>query len=816
MESPEPIPLQTPPAAHDSSSAISECIIVRDSDSSSVITVETSITSIMSTGNNTSKPNSRAATPSSEDMAQTPTLTPDTEAEAEAVSESRTKEPEAQKTPLPATRVLRQRPSRPELAPNTPKSVKKPAKADTQKHPSPQLSDVIQIRSVSETAKAKDEGNAVRRRSTRISLLPTEIKAPVASLTPKKDTGKRTHEIMNNGSKSANAKLGSSTWGKGRIAKKAKIAEPEPESSSEESESEESASDSDEEEDNDSDEDEDEEEEEEEEEVEEVQPKKVKKWATHGLYMGQADNFDPRRRTKRGRLSGAGVIPPKRKPAMPLPMFHGLDVMTTQRDFKLPFNLFSPSAKKIHPPGWKILSRNIFVGDAREQWKSESEPTGKCVCKPDPGCDENCINRCVYYECNDENCNVGPEFCHNRHFSALKKRVSRKSKFSEGVEVIETKDRGYGLRAIRSFEPNQIIVEYCGEIISQEETDERMRKVYKNNSSYYLMLFDQSMIIDATRGSIARFVNHSCDPNCRMEKWIVDNKPRMALFAGENGIETGDELTYDYNFNWFSGVSQQICRCGAESCRGAMGKRSDGRKTIVEEKPVKVGKKKKANRIQASITVEKAKSGTKTTKAIKATSATKATKATASKAVVKATKTYKVTNATKTSKPSKAMKTRVFKVVKKTTVKKVINKKVVKKTVVKTPSTAVAPKPQPLAKTSSSSTTAISKTSVGYQRRVGKTYGRAGKTYAKASRTIKPDEAKDASSGSASGAENSEPKTLNNSNSLVVNSAAAAPAGALQRPKRTAYGTIQNITKTMSEKTGLQGPTVLDTIVLVR
>ena len=81
------------------------------------------------------------------------------------------------------------------------------------------------------------------------------------------------------------------------------------------------------------------------------------------------------------------------------------------------------------------------------------------------------------------------------------------------------------------------------------------------------------MIIDATRGSVARFVNRtylplslsrsfqkyaltryqdSCEPNCRMEKWIVDNKPRMALFAGENGVETGEELTYDYNFKYGS------------------------------------------------------------------------------------------------------------------------------------------------------------------------------------------------------------------------------------------------------------------------
>lgn len=85
------------------------------------------------------------------------------------------------------------------------------------------------------------------------------------------------------------------------------------------------------------------------------------------------------------------------------------------------------------------------------------------------------------------------------------------------------------------------------------------------------MLFDQNMIIDATRGSIARFVNHSCEPNCRMEKWTVGGKPRMALFAGDRGIMTGDELTYDYNFDPYSQKNVQECRCGAVNCRGVLG-----------------------------------------------------------------------------------------------------------------------------------------------------------------------------------------------------------------------------------------------------
>lgn len=57
----------------------------------------------------------------------------------------------------------------------------------------------------------------------------------------------------------------------------------------------------------------------------------------------------------------------------------------------------------------------------------------------------------------------------------------------------------------------------------------------------------QRMIIDATKGSMARFVNHSCEPNCKMDMWTVGGRPRMALFAGRD-IELGEELTYDYNF----------------------------------------------------------------------------------------------------------------------------------------------------------------------------------------------------------------------------------------------------------------------------
>jgi histone-lysine N-methyltransferase ASH1L len=109
------------------------------------------------------------------------------------------------------------------------------------------------------------------------------------------------------------------------------------------------------------------------------------------------------------------------------------------------------------------------------------------------------------------------------------------------------------------------------------------------------MSFDQNMVIDATKGSIARFVNHSCSPNSRMVKWIVGGKPRMALFAGDNPIMSGDELTYDYNFNPFSAKNVQECRCGSENCRGVLGPKPKPVKEVIKETfnaTVKAGKRK--------------------------------------------------------------------------------------------------------------------------------------------------------------------------------------------------------------------------------
>ena len=53
-------------------------------------------------------------------------------------------------------------------------------------------------------------------------------------------------------------------------------------------------------------------------------------------------------------------------------------------------------------------------------------------------------------------------------------------------------------------------------------------------------------------------MNHSCAPNCEMQKWEMNGLHRMALFSKED-IPAGTELTYDYNFSLFNPAVGQVC-----------------------------------------------------------------------------------------------------------------------------------------------------------------------------------------------------------------------------------------------------------------
>lgn len=319
-----------------------------------------------------------------------------------------------------------------------------------------------------------------------------------------------------------------------------------------------------------------------------VPARKGKKWQAEGLYVGQAPAHHAKqasrkklqKRPQESTSSDASAEAPElndpRTPFLGLPMF---DYLSKTKDFVIPYDVFAPSFRKGDPKprDWHQLNRNRLVGEAKDLWEKEA-PLARslCICqapRPDEqGCDFDCLNRAMHYECDSNNCGLDSTQCSNRAFTSLAKRMKKGGAFYVGVEVIGTAKRGFGVRACRTFAPGDIIMEYTGEIISEAECQRRMREVYFGQQCYYMMEFDKGLVIDGTKGSMARFVNHSCEPNCEVRMVNVGGTPRMGVFAGEGGVFTGEELTYDYNFDNF-GETRQTCYCGAPSCRGYLTRR---------------------------------------------------------------------------------------------------------------------------------------------------------------------------------------------------------------------------------------------------
>ncbi|KAK5114219.1 hypothetical protein LTR85_010284 [Meristemomyces frigidus] len=355
--------------------------------------------------------------------------------------------------------------------------------------------------------------------------------------------------------------------------------------------------------------------------------KRMKKWQKEGLYVGQDPDFDPtapggRKKLQKKRPDSSAsdselttTANGHKRSFVSLPMFSYLD---KQRDFVIPFDVFAPSFKKgdEKPRDWHQLNKNRLVGEARELWeKSEKLPASMCVCQPpdigDQGCDDHCLNRVMQYECNDDNCNLPASDCGNRSFSELATRMKKGGAFDVGVEVVKTENRGFGVRSCRTFAPGQIIMEYTGEIVSEGECQRRMREEYMDKQCYYLMELERGLIIDGTKGSMARFINHSCEPNCEVRMVKVNGTPRMGVFAGEDGIITGEELTYDYNFDNF-GKTRQICYCGAPNCRGYLSKRLNANEIKKAAKEEIERKRKAAEKAQRHAEDEERKKKTKT------------------------------------------------------------------------------------------------------------------------------------------------------------------------------------------------------------
>jgi uncharacterized protein len=140
---------------------------------------------------------------------------------------------------------------------------------------------------------------------------------------------------------------------------------------------------------------------------------------------------------------------------------------------------------------------------------------------------------------------------------------------------------GRGVFARRTIRKGSRVIEYRGERITMKEADRRPDSDPDNPYHTFLFELHDGRVIDAAvRGNAARWINHSCAPNCGTYE---DDEGRVFIEARRT-IRAREELTYDYQLSYDGRIGPRIlaaykCRCGAPTCRGSMLSRPRRRKS---------------------------------------------------------------------------------------------------------------------------------------------------------------------------------------------------------------------------------------------
>lgn len=127
----------------------------------------------------------------------------------------------------------------------------------------------------------------------------------------------------------------------------------------------------------------------------------------------------------------------------------------------------------------------------------------------------------------------------------------------------------WGLFALEPIAADEMVIEYVGQLVRPVVADLRERKYEEIGiGSSYLFRVDLETIIDATKcGNLARFINHSCNPNCYAKVVTVEGQKKIVIYS-KQPINVNEEITYDYKFPIED--DKIPCLCGAPQCRGTL------------------------------------------------------------------------------------------------------------------------------------------------------------------------------------------------------------------------------------------------------
>tara|TARA_B100000941_G_C28410246_1_gene503028 strand:+ start:109 stop:609 length:501 start_codon:yes stop_codon:yes gene_type:complete len=138
-------------------------------------------------------------------------------------------------------------------------------------------------------------------------------------------------------------------------------------------------------------------------------------------------------------------------------------------------------------------------------------------------------------------------------------------------KVKKSKVHGSGVFATKKIKKNTKIIQYVGEKLTRSEgnrrSEQRIKKYLKSQKtgSVYIFELNSKYDIDGLpRYNKARYINHSCSPNCEVD--IVNNE---IWISSIKNINAGEELSYDYGYSFDKDdYKDHECKCGSRNCIG--------------------------------------------------------------------------------------------------------------------------------------------------------------------------------------------------------------------------------------------------------
>ena len=155
--------------------------------------------------------------------------------------------------------------------------------------------------------------------------------------------------------------------------------------------------------------------------------------------------------------------------------------------------------------------------------------------------------------------------------------MSKKKKLKK-IEARVSPIHGNGVFATADIAKGERVIRYKGALRSHDEVDEEYGDIDEDGHTFLFTLNDDYVIDANVKANIARWINHSCDPNCEA---VVeeDDKGRphkdKVFIEAIRDIKAGEELTYNYGIVLEERHTPKLkklwgCRCGAPNCTGTM------------------------------------------------------------------------------------------------------------------------------------------------------------------------------------------------------------------------------------------------------